>query len=333
MNIPIRSDFEVFRERPPKTSWKVPSFCNNDWVALRLAQLCEDMGASRPFDVAYGAPFCLWAGARPCAIRQQLSEREIDSYFAAYARQGIVVALTLSKLHVETDDFSDGYCNMLLDVAEHHNAEAIVVDDALARYIKSTHPGIRLIGSLDKAICDLGPAYDNETDYYLRHLQLYDEIVVRCEYALDPALIGQLPFEYRDRIEVIVNQVCIPNCPDCHRHVRAIEDYNDGKAAGQCQACFHADVVSDIDRRLRDNVLISNRRINELVESGVHKMKIGGRNAAIPKFIDYLSSYIFEPSGAIGPMKVALSREYTKLVQTRYGFSQYSLPDERPVIG
>lgn len=277
--------------------------------------------------MAYGAPLCLWAGARPCAIRRRLSEHEIESYFAAYARQRIAAALTLSKLHVETDDFSDAYCNMLLDVAERYNAEAIVVDDALARYIKSTHPGIRLIGSLDKAICDLGPSYDNETDYYLRHLQLYDEIVVRCEYALDSALIGQLPLEYHDRIEVIVNQVCIPNCPDCYRHISAIEDYNDGKAAGQCQACFHADVVSDIDRRLRDNVLVSNGRINELVESGVCKMKIGGRNAAIPKFIDYLSSYIFEPSGAIGPMKVALSREYTSLSQTCYGFSQVSLPE------
>lgn len=327
MSIPVRSDFEVFRERPTKPSWKVPSFCNNDWVVLRIAQLCQEVGVDRPFDVAYGAPLCLWAGGRPSAIRTSLSKKEAVNYFEAYARQGITVALTFSKLHVEPNDHGDPYCNMLLDIAESYDGEVIVVDDGLASYIRKTHPGIKLIGSLDKAICDLSPAYDNETAYYIDCLQLYDEIVVRCEYALDPTLIGQLSTEYRNRVEVIVNQVCIPDCPDCYRHIHAIEDYNDGKVFGLCQMCFHADVVDDINKRLKNNVLISNRRINELILSGVSKLKIGGRNATIPKLIEYFSTYIFEPSGVIGPMKVSLSREYTKLIQTRHNFSQYSLPE------
>lgn len=327
MTTPIRSDLEVFRERPAKAHWKIPAFCNNDWIALRLAQLCRDLGEDKPFDIAYGAPLCLWAGGRPCAIRSPLSEQEAERYFEAYAEQGITIALTLSKLHVSSSDFADPYCNLLLDIAAHYQAEAIVVDDGLARYIKSTHPEIKLIGSLDKAICDINSTCINETDYYLRHLELYDEIVVRCEYVIDRSLIHQLPTEFRSRIEVIVNQVCIPNCPDCYRHIHAIEDYNDGKVLGRCQACFHANAVDDITTRLRDNVLISNKQINELIESGVRKMKIGGRNASIPKFLDYLSTYIFEPSGAIGPMRIALSREYTEMTRTRFGFSQYSLPD------
>ncbi|WP_350453917.1 hypothetical protein [Slackia heliotrinireducens] len=325
--IPIQEDFEVYRERPGFTSWKVPAFCNNDWIALTLLDMCEEIGVEQPFHVAYGTPQCLWAGGRPSAIRQKMTEAELERYFEAYDRHGVKVALTLSRLSLNTSDLKDPYCNMILDVAERHGAEAIVVENKLARHIRKTHPGIRLIGSLDKPIIDLSPGYDDETGYYLRNLELYDEVVVRCEYAIDPELIGQLPEDCRDRVEVIVNQICIPNCPDCRKHIGAIEEWNHEGCHGQCQVCFHADVASDLKRRLKANVFISTRRINQLVEMGVYKMKIGGRNAPIPKFLDLLSTYVFEPSGAFIPMRVAMSNDYRTAMQRNPRLAPWSLPE------
>ena len=60
-------------------------------------------------------------------------------------------------------------------------------------------PQMRLIASFNKPLCWLGPraAPQEETAYYQRLLELYDEVVVRCEYALDNGRIGLLSPEDR----------------------------------------------------------------------------------------------------------------------------------------
>lgn len=323
----IRDGLEVFRERANPVSWKIPSFCTNDWAALRIARICEDAGVGRPFDISYGSPQCLWEGGRPAAVRRQLTRNELERYFEAYAERGVTVALTLSRLTVDRGDLADPYGNLLLDLAESFRAEAIVVDDDLARHIRRTHPGIRLVASFNKPLCDLGPTTtpEAETAYYLRLLDLYDEVVVRCEYALDDGRIGLLPRDLRDRIEVIVNQICVPGCTRGPEHMRALQDWNEGRVPGQIQGCFH-NGVSHTTARLSQNVLLSNRRVEELAGMGVCKMKIGGRNAPVERFIDYLATYIFEPTGAILAIKDVLAREFGTRRRSDPTFAQYSLP-------
>ncbi|WP_350454278.1 hypothetical protein [Slackia heliotrinireducens] len=125
-----------------------------------------------------------------------------------------------------------------------------------------------------------------------------------------------------------MDQICIPNCPDCRRHVGGIERWDHEGRQGQPPVCFRADVANHLNRRLKANVLISNRRINQLVEMGVYKMKIGGRNAPIQKFLDLMGTYIFEPSGAIIPMRVSLSNRYRTAVQRIGNFPPWMLPDD-----
>lgn len=324
----VLEGLEVYRNHPARVSWKVPSFLTNDWCALRIAQYCREMGAERPFDLAYGAPQCAWAGGRPSAYTARITERELERYFDAYGRFGIEVALTLSRLDVDEGMLADPLCNMVLDVAQRHNGWAIVANDRLARHIRETHPGVRIIASWDRTVCTLAPCgFSDETDFYIRTLETFDEVVVRSEYALDDALIGSLPEELRGRAEVLVNQMCVRDCTLCGRHIRAIEDWAHGSRQGMCQPCFHRDVVGHLASRLEDNVLVSNARMERLLGMGVTKMKIGGRNAPPQKFVELFSRYVFEPSGVIGPMADAVLSEMMSLGRSCRGLMPYSLPD------
>lgn len=325
-SLPIRDGLEVYRERPLPVSWKVPAFCTNDWAALTVAGMCEAAGAGRPFEVAYGAPECAWAGGRPAAVRRRLSEDEMERYFQAYGRFGVRVALTLSRLEVGEGALDDPYCELLLDVAARNGAEAIVADDALAGHIRSRHPEMRLIASFNKPLCELDPhaSPEEETAYYRRLLGLYDEVVVRCEYALDDGRIGLLGEGERPRAEVIVNQICVPNCPVGRRHMRALEDW-DGR--GPCQGCFHVPAAHAPERRLAQNLYVSSRRIDQLAAMGVSKMKIGGRNAPVPRFLDLLATYVFEPTGAILAMKEAAGHEFAR-ARADPRFTPCSLPED-----
>lgn len=326
MASPIREELDTFRTRPARVSWKIPAFCCNDWGALRLLQMCEKYGVARPFDIVYGAPYCSWAGGRPSAVTKTLSEKEIDAYFSAYSEYGVRCALTLSRLAVDEKQYSDPYCNLLLEYIERYNGEAILFDDGLARYIRKTHPNVKLIASLNKAMCDLKPDFEAEVEYYRELLTLYDEIVIRCETALDQNRLVELA-DIRKRTEIIVNQFCVPDCKNVFRHLKSLEEWNDGGCRGAGQPCFSLNMAADIDHRIFANLSISNSQINELCERGFTKMKLAGRNARLPQFLDMLATYIFEPTGVISHMKSALLREFKqKAMQGSSGFSQCSLP-------
>ena len=203
--------------------------------------------------------------------------------------------------------------------------EAIVVDDRLARHIRARHPQMRLIASFNKPLCWLDPhaAPQEETAYYQRLLELYDEVVVRCEYALDNGRIGLLSPEDRERVEVVVNQICVPNCDRGLQHMRALQDWD---GSGPCQGCLHLPRAHEAGRRLAGNVLVSNRRIDELAAMGVTKMKLGGRNAPVQWFLDCVGTYVFEPTGAYAAMKDVLGRDFATERERNPRFAQYDLP-------
>ena len=325
--IAVREGLEVLRGRVVPVQWKVPAFCTNDWAALRLARMCRQIGAGDPFAVAYGSPQCVWAGGRAAVIRRDMSEDELERYFSAYEATGMRVMLTLTRLEVSHALYADRQANLILDVAARHRGEAVVVDDGLARYIRKQRPELRLVASFNKPLCELDPGVPPvaETAYYRRLLGLYDEVVVRCEYALDDERIGLLANDERRRCEVIVNQICVPNCPCGRRHMEALEAWDRGGARGPIQGCYHT-ATSRGPERLAHNLYISNARIDELASMGVERFKIGGRNAPVDKFIDLMATYVFEPTGAVLAMKDVLAREYALAAHADPMFAPYCLP-------
>jgi hypothetical protein len=57
-------------------------------------------------------------------------------------------------------------------------------------------------------------------------------------------------------------------------------------------------------------------------------MKLAGRNSILPQFVDMLSRYIFEPTGAIAVISNEIIKEY-RIQSSRYnpGIQQYYVPD------
>jgi hypothetical protein len=323
----MQKDLQLYRSYHDRTQWKVPAFCCNDWAALRLLQICSELSDILPFDIVYGAPRCSWAGGRPSAINQALNETELAKYLCTYKALGVTCAFTLSRLRVAQEDYSDPYCNLILDLIEEYAGQAIVFDDGLAAYIRKTHPRIKTIASLNKAMCDYRQGFDDEVDYYLRLLEIYDEVVIRCEFASENENLERLA-DVSDRAEIIVNQFCAPDCKNVYRHLKAIENWNDNGQMGQCQQCFSLGALSDMNTRLQANLFMPATRIKELADRGFTRMKLAGRNAILPKFVDMLSRYIFEPTGAIAIISNEILKEY-RLQSSRYnpGIQHYHIPD------
>lgn len=330
--IEIRSGLEVYRPRPTALSWKVPAFCCNDWIALRMVDLCDMVGIARPYDIAYGAPKSVWSGGRPSVVAQKLPEEVFEAYLSAYSERGMTVALTFSRLVVEPGDYEDIYANQLLDVAARYGCEIILYDDGLADYIRSRYPELRLICSLNRAMSDFKNGFNkmDETSYYRMLLDRYDEVVIRCEYAMDDDNLLALADE-ADRCEIICNQFCVPECRNVFRHVSSQENW---EHEANPQPCYSMKCAADLRQRLAGNLHFSDGRINEFAALGFTKMKLAGRNAPIPKFLEMVSNYIFEPTGIAPFLREELSRQYQRALKEAQGrLAPFHLPGPMELAG
>lgn len=323
----LRPYSDVYRKRPVQISWKVPLFMNNDWIALKILKNCRRLGVHRPFDIVYGAPLCSWAGGRPSAIRLKLTEAQIEEYFRAYDEYGVTVALTFSRLDIPQKELGDPYCNKIIEIAERHHAQAIIANDALLNHVKREYPLITTIASLDKVMCELKEDFSAEMEYYRRLFESFDEVVVRCECALDNSRITQLR-DVANRVEIIVNQVCMPDCKFCYEHISSMEALNDSDYRGGApHACFYERDAKDYATWLKRNLMIPESRIEELASMEFTKMKLAGRNAPQQKALDTLERYIFEPTGVFWNMKNVLAREYREAcIRAQCQLPPFALP-------
>ncbi|MDO4405481.1 MAG: hypothetical protein Q4C09_10645 [Atopobiaceae bacterium] len=259
-----------------RVSWKVPTLFGNDRVALSLAQTLNPLLPKPLFATAYGCPACAWAGGRNPRVRGELSEEELRRYFEAYRKVGATCALTFSRPDAG-DYVDDAYSNMLLSLADEYGGQAIVVDERLAHHIRATHPDVSLVASYNRCILDHAQGFGglSEESYYRKLLELYDEVVVRCEAMLEGDIAQSLT-DIAPRIQVIVNQRCVPNCPDGARHIAA------SARSIQREAQSGERVLASCtqpNRAVMGSVYISPERRKELADMGFVIFKLQGRIA------------------------------------------------------
>ena len=277
-----------FPEYDERVSWKVPTLFNNDWVALTMAQRLNSALPKPFFATAYGCVSCAWAGGRHARMGG-LSEDGLRRYFEAYAEAGATCALTFSRPDAG-DYVGDAYANLALGLLEEYGGSAIVVDGRLARHIRATHPGVGLIASYNRVMLDRARGFDgmDEESYYRKLLERYDEVVVRCEALLEGGIAERL-VDVADRVQLIVNQQCVPDCPVVAEHILGIERVVRAMEAGET---FEFPGCSQRLDGSEQTVYVPSERRRELADMGFRKFKLQGRNASAQDAVMFLASNI-----------------------------------------
>lgn len=278
-----------------RVSWKVPTLFDNDWTALTLAHELAPVLAKPLFSTAYGSPACAWAGGRICRVTESPSEESLRQHFEAYLKVGARCALTFSR--PDAGQFlDDPYCNMVLDLLDEYGGQTIVVDDTLARHIRTTHPGIKLVASNNRVVLDRWKGFEgkDEADYYRDLLDFYDEVVVRVEAAHYDSLTQQVA-EFADRVELIVNQLCAKECAYAPEHIANIARKMKGEERPEDTgvSCIH--YLRHGGRDLRDTIYVPRDKRRELVDMGYRTFKISGRHTSPMALATTLIYEILQP--------------------------------------
>lgn len=257
-----------------------PDFYTGYRIYMRLIDLYytgpqafrEDVNLTKIFGCF---PGMTWNGGSVFygTIKNKAIIEEISSFYRA---NGIPLKLTLTNPILTENDVHDRYCNSIVQLMENDINEILVSNDFLEDYLREKYPCYKF----DRSIVAGTISQDmDDIDTYVKLLESnkYETIVLPRRKTKDINFLKQIPMEYRQNIEILLNDFCPLSCSRLGEHYEAIgqmQVYN-FKYDTESEICLHRCLYPVVERA---NDMISYDEIKEIYEPlGYSEFKISGR--------------------------------------------------------
>lgn len=157
-------------------------------------------------------PTSLWNGGRP-SPGDQCDGAYVRGVIRAANEKGIAIRYTYTNMLLNREDCDDPYCNFCMEAADNGKNEVIVFSPVLEAYLREKYPRFALNSSTCKEIRDIDLVNrELEKDYHL----------VVLDYNFNNRFEELDKIRDKGRCEILVNAVCIPNCPRRGKHYEQI---------------------------------------------------------------------------------------------------------------
>jgi hypothetical protein len=273
------------------TRWKVPGFYSSDEALLRFLWMTEASNLPS-FTEVYGTMPCKWDGGR--TIRAPLSSNPSPPNFEQYHQKGIQVCLTFNSNQLTEEDLEDEVANRLLQDAD----GAIVASRLLNNYIRDKYPKISRTAS---TILSIIPHKNKTLDHYRKLCDEYDKVVVGTTHlfnsdqqrSLDLKFIDQLD---RDKIEIMVNDNCVFDCPHRTKHHTLVARHNKMPTSESSQEViqfFQSYCRSHLAvKGMATDLILTNSMVDTLKNMGFERFKLVGRDLPEAYLLTEMVRYI-----------------------------------------
>jgi len=157
-------------------------------------------------------PYALWNGGR-LMNDDQCDTAFVKNAIKAINDQGIMVRYTFTNPTLTEADLDDPYCNFLMDAANNGKNGVIVVSPILEKYLREKYPNFTYTSSTCKEIRDIDELNaELERDYN----------IVVLDYNLNNQWDILSGIERKDKLEILINPVCEPNCKRRGEHYQHV---------------------------------------------------------------------------------------------------------------
>ena len=266
--------------------WHLPGLCSfrllNQILMNTMEAYPEKFRDGYRIGSVYGTiPGAIWNGGR--TVLGSTTRPEIERIVETYNSRGIPVRFTWTNSLIEEMHVRDTYCNMIMKVADNGMNQVLVNRPVLEEYIRKEYPGYRLISSTTKRILDVEEIRrETGKDYFL--------VVLDYDLNKDEKVLKDLE-PVADKMEILVNEICYPNCP------KRLEHYRD-----EARLQLEYDTRSDFrcpnkieERRnfkecMTRPAFLSNEDIEKYAQRGYVNFKIVGRGLPMEFVMD---SYLY----------------------------------------
>lgn len=271
---------------------------NMFWVSL-LEQYPERFREGVEIASFFGVfPMTIWNGGRLIA-HDQCDSGFVKSVIKSVNDKGIPIRYTFNNTGITEDDLDDPFSNFCMECADNGINEVIIASEILEDYVRKNYPKFPINSSTCKELRTIESILDElKKDYK----------TVVLDYNMNNQwdIINKIPEEDRDRVEVLVNTLCEPNCKRRGAHYLNVaenqhiismnrhlpKDQQIPLKPWQCQYgdtnCIHT--IQEYP------TFISPEDIwDKYIPAGINNFKIEGRTANIFSLIDTYCFYMLKP--------------------------------------
>ena len=251
----------------------------------------------------YGSPICKWNGGR-IVFKHNLEFNKIENAEREIfedASHNITPVITFSNYKIQ--DFSDNFCNEILNIINKVQGGVIISSPELGDYIRSKFKDVKIHASV---IMTAFEAEDKRTSEYYKELsKRYEQYVIHPDDLFNYGLISSIP---ADNAEILINERCYRNCKLRAEHYKAIEaeqatQQADGKFFDLkfLDKCAAMPEYKQISSKLR-TCSLTNSESEGLAELGFKIIKLQGRADSPCVFFFDLMRYSLENNIAFPSM-------------------------------
>lgn len=271
--------------------WHLPGIC--DYGVIN--QLLFDTMRKKPelfrdgykIGSVYGTfPSAIWNGGR-ADLRGISKRKEVEDIIKSYNVLGIPVRFTWTNVLLEEKHVYDTYCNMIMDAGNNGMNQVLVNSPVLEDYIRKNYPGYKLVSSTTKRIISV----DRLMEELAKDYQL---VVLDYDLNHNEKVIEKL-LPLADRIEILVNETCQPNCPQRANHYREMSrcqlEYEVSKKLESLCTDRSPDART-FKGCMKRPAFMSTANIDEYVEKGFRNFKIVGRSLSEEFYMDSLIYFL-----------------------------------------
>ncbi len=262
-------------------------------------------------------PFSLWNGGR-LIDNDQCDKEFVKNVVKSINSQGIPVRYTFTNPLITEEDLCDPFCNYCLEVADNGINEVLVYSPILEEYIRTNYPSYKIDSTTCKEIKDI-ETLNKELNKDYKYVVLDYNMNNKWE------IIDQI--EHKEKLEVLVNALCIPDCKrrgDHYKNIALNQNIikNNRNLPSEKRrplipwTCEYGDkncifTIQDYSTH------VSPAQIwDEYIPSGINNFKIEGRTANLFSLIETYCHYMVKPEYQ-GQVRLLLLRnlESSKIIQ------------------
>lgn len=255
-----------------KVYWHLPGFCVFRLFNQILMNLMKDYPDKFRDGYCIGSvygtfPGAIWNGGR--AVFGISGRDDIKAILKIYNDRKIPVRFTWTNCLLEEKHIYDTYCNLIMQLANNGLNQVLVNQPVLEQYIRENYPDFKRISSTTKRITGLEALQEElDKDYYL--------VVLDYDLNHNRDVLSAIQNK-ADKVEILVNEVCYPNCLKRSEHYRQQSQMQleyDINTAFPCPNKVKERKFADCMDRPS---FISNEQIQDYIDKGFVNFKIVGR--------------------------------------------------------
>ncbi len=273
-----------------KVYWHLPGFCYyrvlNQIMINLMKDYPEQFYDNYQIGSVYGTfPGAIWNGGR--TVIGITNKRDMSAIINMYNKFGVPVRFTWTNSLLEEQHVNDTYCNLIMQLANNGQNQVLVNTPVLEEYIRKQYPDFKLISSTTKRIVDMVSLQEElEKDYYL--------VVLDYDMNYNEQVLSTIQ-SHADRVEILVNEICWPNCPKRSEHY---------VQQSKAQLEFDAHTLFPCPNKTRERKFsecmerpsfISNEVISSYIDRGFVNFKIVGRGMPIDFVRDSYLYFLVKP--------------------------------------